>query len=154
VVLVSTVDPRGLVGTWTFDRVVTDHLAGDLVRVRGTVEFSNESDASVLWSERGTMERGATTVDVQRVLHVVPRAGEPVGASGWDVTFEDGREFHPWQPERWVEHLCGADTYRGLVEFPDPDTADAGEEAWTLTWRVSGPRKDYEMVTRLRRPSV
>ena len=61
-------------------------------------------------------------------------------ADGW-VFFDDGRPFHPWRPGEWVEHLCGEDTYRGLVEV---------EPARIRTlWDVSGPEKDQRLITRL-----
>lgn len=79
----------------------------------------------------------------------------------WRVTFEDGRDFHPWTA-RPVEHACGHDLYEGHVEtkpatgLPRTTTApaggrtttDAGTDAgWTIRWRVTGPAKDYTMLS-------
>lgn len=142
-------DPRVLLGAWTFDRVVTDHLASQTLTVRGSTTFELVDPGRIRWFEQGTMRRAGREVEISRELFVVR------GDDGWDVTFGDGREFHPWAPNRRVEHLCGADTYRGLADFGSPSGAQTHEdpprERWTLTWWVSGPHKDYEMVTRLTR---
>ena len=148
-------DPRALLGDWTFDRVVTDHLASETLTVRGRTSFELVDQDRVRWTEQGTMRRAGGEVEVSRELFVVRRD------DAWTVTFSDGRDFHPWVPNRRVEHLCGADTYRGLADFgpragagtsaSGPAHEDPPAEQWTLTWWVSGPRKDYEMVTRLTR---
>ncbi|MFC6696775.1 DUF6314 family protein [Nocardioides daphniae] len=128
-------DPRSLVGRWAFERVVTDRLADEVIDVDGTVELSVEDDGRVRWAEQGTMHRRGADIEVSRVLYVVEREG------GWMVIFDDGRDFHPWSPGAQVVHLCGADTYAGLVEL--------GPTTWRVTWQVGGPHKDYVMVTRL-----
>lgn len=145
-------DPRVLLGDWSFDRVVTDHVAGETITVTGTTAFAAVDADRIRWTEQGRMRRAGTDVEVSRELFVVRRE------NAWTVTFADGRDFHPWEPNRRVEHLCGADTYRGLAEFDAVeggwvarDGEDPPGERWTLTWWVSGPHKDYEMVTRLRR---
>lgn len=145
-------DPRALLGDWTFDRVVTDHLASETITVRGRTSFELVDPGRVRWTEHGTLRRAGGEAEVSRELFVVRRD------DGWTVTFSDGRDFHPWVPNRRVEHLCGADTYRGLAEFgagvgtsANRAHEDPPGEQWTLTWWVSGPRKDYEMVTRLTR---
>lgn len=135
------VDPRDLLGDWSFERVVDDHLAGELLHVTGTTTLSAADGGAVRWAEEGVLRRGSLELPVSRVLHLAP------GSEGWRVTFEDGRDFHPWEPGEEVVHLCGADTYRGLVELEPGGQA----EAWRVTWRVSGPSKDYTMVTRLGR---
>jgi len=141
----GTEDPRALLGDWVFDRVVTDHLAAETITVRGTTSFELVDPDRVHWTEQGTMRRAGGEVEVSRELFVVRRD------DGWVVTFSDGRDFHPWVPDRRVEHLCGADTYRGLADFGAGTREDPPGERWTLTWWVSGPHKDYEMVTRLTR---
>lgn len=132
------VDPHALLGTWRFERVVDDRRAAEVLHVSGSTTLVAEG-ASVRWAEEGVMRRGDLELPVSRVLHLVP------AADGWAVTFEDGRDFHPWAPGEEVVHLCGADAYRGRIEVTERD-------GWTVTWWVTGPTKDYEMVTRLRRP--
>lgn len=145
-------DPRTLLGRWAFERVITDRLADEVIEVSGTLTLSQEDGradgqepgARVRWAEAGVMRRGGAEIEVFRTLFVVEREGR------WMVTFDDGRDFHPWSPGAEVVHLCGADTYAGLVEptgLVEP-IGGAGRP-WQVTWRVSGPRKDYVMVTRL-----
>jgi hypothetical protein len=76
-------------------------------------------------------------------------------ASGWRVTFEDGRDFHPWTAGA-VEHLCGRDLYAGGVAVPpdlSPSDPTPSDLSWELTWRVTGPEKDYTMHTTYARPA-
>lgn len=135
------VDPRDLLGDWVFERVVDDRLAGELLDVRGTTTLSATDGGAVRWAEEGVLRRGSLELPVSRVLHLVP------GSEGWRVTFEDGRDFHPWEPGKEVVHLCGADTYRGLVEVAPGERPDS----WSVVWRVIGPSKDYTMTTQLSR---
>ena len=136
-----TTDPRELLGEWEFDRVVDDHLADERIGVVGTAEFTLEDDGAVRWAEQGTMTRAGAEIPISRVLFLRERD------EGWVVTFDDGRDFHPWQPGAQVEHPCGRDTYRGFVQF-------AGPQEWSVRWHATGPEKDYEMLTRLHlRPS-
>lgn len=130
-------DPRDLAGTWRFDRVVEDRL-GPARRVTGTTELVVEEAHRVRWSESGTMTWDGGETPVFRNLFVEQRP------DGWWVTFEDGRDFHPWSVGQTVVHPCGADTYEGRIDVRPP-------EAWTVVWVVSGPAKDYTMTTRLTR---
>ena len=130
-------DPRDLAGTWHFDREVDDRL-GPARHVTGTTELIAEDDGRVRWSETGTMTWDGGETPVFRNLFVEQRP------DGWWVTFEDGRDFHPWSVGQSVVHPCGADTYEGRI-----DVAATG--AWTVVWDVTGPAKDYTMTTHLTR---
>jgi hypothetical protein len=116
----------------------------------------------VRWAEHGTLSWSAGSTPVSRTLFLVPPLPDPGAASGadvnpgrWRVTFEDGRDFHPWTVGA-VEHLCGRDLYRGGVEVPpDPSPSDPSPSdpppsdlPWQLHWHVTGPEKDYTMHTR------
>lgn len=142
----SAHDPRSLIGEWKFDRVVRDHLAGEVLAVAGRITFEVQDDGDIRWSESGTMTRAGVQIPVTRVLFLRQ------DTEGWRVTFDDGRDFHPWQPGSQVEHLCGRDTYRGLVSLDARDVAGSTDGAgeWSIIWQATGPAKDYEMVTRLR----
>lgn len=133
-------DPRALLGAWSFARVIDDHLAGDVKRVDGRAEFTAADAGRVRWAESGTLRSGTLELPVMRTSYLEPR-GE-----GWFVTFEDGRDFHPWTPAADVVHHCGADLYAGRVW-----SAAVGEDAFTVRWRVTGPKKDYTMTTVLTR---
>lgn len=142
----GAVDPLLLVGTWDFRREIHDHLDGAEYTVRGVAELAPEGDGRVRWAEHGTLSRATGSTPVWRTLFLVP--------SPWRVTFEDGRDFHPWTAGA-VEHLCGRDLYRGGVEVPaEPaPSADPSREPWELHWRVTGPEKDYTMRTTYSRPA-
>lgn len=63
-------------------------------------------------------------------------------AEDLSVLFEDGRFFHTVPPQGGeTGHWCDPDQYDGRYDF-------ALWPAFTVTWRVRGPRKDYRMVTR------
>lgn len=133
----TATDPRELAGRWRFDRDIEDRL-GPLRHVTGSTELVAEDDGRVRWSESGTMTWDGGETSVFRHLFVEERP------DGWWVTFEDGRDFHPWSVGQSVVHPCGADTYEGRIQVESPD-------AWTVVWVVSGPAKDYTMTTRLTR---
>jgi hypothetical protein len=62
------------------------------------------------------------------------------------VLFADGRFFHRFDaedPAPAAAHDCPPDLYRVRYDFrPWP--------RWQAEWRVTGPRKDYAMVSRYR----
>jgi hypothetical protein len=63
------------------------------------------------------------------------------------VLFEDGRFFHRFDAEDplpGASHACAPDAYRVRYDF-------RAWPRWEAAWRVSGPRKDYAMVTRYSR---
>ncbi|MGS4915035.1 MULTISPECIES: DUF6314 family protein [Mameliella] len=68
----------------------------------------------------------------------------------WDadltVYFEDGRLFHQVPAQGGaVAHWCPPDQYDGHYDFSD-------WPRWSLRWRVSGPRKAYQSLTRYTLP--
>lgn len=61
------------------------------------------------------------------------------------VRFEDGRDFHRFDPSlAEAAHWCDPDDYRVRYDF-------ARWPAWSAEWRVTGPRKDYVMISRYTR---
>lgn len=165
-------DPRTLLGRWSFDRTIDDRAAGDRKSVDGTLtltaaatdsaldtESADASEARIRWFEEGILHLGDQDLPVTRTLFVEPRGDE------WFVVFEDGHDFHPWTTGVQVEHPCGADMYRGRIDVAGPlgtGSEDTGSEdtdperataprSWSVRWDVVGPAKDYTMTTRLRR---
>ena len=58
-----------------------------------------------------------------------------------EVLFDDGRAFHRIDPADPTDrHWCDPDTYDVTYDF-------GAWPNWSSTWRVRGPRKDYEMVS-------
>lgn len=132
------VTPTDLLGRWSLERRVHDRRVGRFGRVAGTVAFVRDGDA-VRWLERGTFTWDGRDVEVSRELLVVP------GTDGWNVRFDDGRDFHPWQPGRAVTHPCRADVYCGLVDVDDARTR------LRVLWDVTGPEKDQRIISRCHR---
>lgn len=57
------------------------------------------------------------------------------------VRFEDGRDFHRFSPaDPQAAHWCDPDDYRVCYDF-------GHWPAWQAEWRVTGPRKDYVMIS-------
>lgn len=134
----AVTSPHDLLGSWVLEREVDDHLTGEHRRVEGTTTLRSQDDGTIRWDEIGTMRWAWHEVPVSRTLFVVERGDR------WWVTFEDGRDFHPWSPGTEVEHPCAPDHYRGLVQVVDADT-------WTVRWDAKGPHKDYSMRSHLTR---
>jgi hypothetical protein len=100
----------------------------------GTAQFDDDprTPGGLTWRERGRLRTGSHDAEARRSYLIVP------SLDGWEVSFEDGRPFHRLQlagGRGAAEHVCGADVYRGAYELTGPD-------AFTVTWRVTGPRKD------------
>ena len=137
----AKIEPRVLAGTWHFERDIVDRLSGSTKQVFGETTISDAGDGRMRWYESGTLRDGDLELPVFRTLFIAKRGLE------WAVTFEDGREFHDWAPGEEVEHLCGADTYRGRIDVTAVDGS-----AWAVVWTVTGPSKNYTMTTHLTRP--
>ena len=130
-------DPRTVVGVWQLSRTITDRRLGQDSHLSGTLTLSEGEEGRLRWEERAVWPRPDGPVDVRRGLWLVLRERE------WRVLFEDGSLFHAWSPGSRVVHDCAPDTYVGTVT--------GTTEHWTVVWEVSGPQKDYRMVTELTR---
>ena len=129
--------PTDLVGAWSLERTVDDRLGVEQLTVSGSLVLTADGPDRVAWHESGRLSRpGRPDVAVTRSLLVVRR-------EAWWVLFDHGGDFHPWSPGEWVDHPCGADHYRGLVDL------DGLPGWWQVTWQVAGPAKDYTMNSRL-----
>ncbi len=123
-------------GEWTVTRVINDGAG----RFQGRVSFTSDPDSPValIWHEHGRLRLAAHDGPAERTLRI-----EPAAVGAWAVRFADGRPFHPLDLASGsddVTHLCGADTYRGRYAVEGPDR-------FTVTWRVTGPRKDDVIVS-------
>jgi hypothetical protein len=126
-----------LPGTWTVRRALHDGALGDGV-FEGTATFSPDAEG-IGWTESGRLRIGSYDGPARRALRIVPSSER----RAWDVCFADGRPFHPLTLEP-VEHLCRADRYEGRY-------AVEGPEAFTVSWRVRGPRKSQRLDARYER---
>ena len=125
-------EPGGLIGEWRLQRRVADRRLSSYGWVDGFLTIEEYGDG-LAWREHGTLTIAGRSHAFTRAYRI---------EDGW-VLFDDGRPFHPWTPGQHVTHLCGEDTYRGLIDV----TAD---RIRTL-WDVRGPAKDQRLLTRLQR---
>lgn len=132
--------PGELVGRWTLTRRLVDLHTGQTGDVTGILDLTPRG-ADIVWDERGTLRWDGIDSPVTR-RYLLRRLDE-----AWWMLFDDERPFHPWQPGGWVEHVCSADVYRGLVTLDLP-------EQWHTIWRVRGPRKDQRITTTLGAPDT
>jgi hypothetical protein len=134
---------RSFVGRWRIEREIEDVRAGRTGRFTGEAVFEGAPEAGadgLLYVETGTLVlEGAAPMAASRRYHW--KGG---GAGAIDVFFEDGRFFHridAEEPTPGAVHACDPDLYRVRYDF-------RGWPRWLAEWRVSGPRKDYAMVSR------
>jgi hypothetical protein len=127
-----------LAGRWAVQRTLAH--GDERGSFEGAAEFTRDGDGLV-WDERGRLRFQRYDGEARRRLLVVP------GADGWEVRFDDGRLFHPLElgeEDFAAFHPCGEDAYSGTYRV-------VGEDELLVTWRVRGPRKDQEIVSRYRR---
>jgi hypothetical protein len=125
-----------LPGEWTVTRVINDGAG----RFEGRASFVSDPDSplSLIWHEHGRLRLAGHDGPAGRTLRI-----EPAGRGTWEVRFADGSPFHRLDLSSGsddVTHPCGADVYRGRYEIQAPDR-------FTVTWRVTGPRKDDLIVS-------
>jgi hypothetical protein len=125
---------------WTVSRVIDDRRGSVRGEFSGTASFVPQDDGLV-YHEVGRlrMGEGPFLAAERRYLWLsVP--------DGIAVHFTNDRPFHRFRPEGrgpGTEHPCGADLYRVTYDF------DSWPE-WEAEWVVTGPAKDYRMVTTYR----
>ena len=124
-------------GTWFVVRRIRDLKTRELGRLRGTAEFANHHEG-IRFSERGELVLAHARAEARRDYRFVIE-----GDHRFSVFFADGRFFHRANVAKGVAavtHDCAPDTYRGRYRFPDRDR-------WSLSWRITGPRKDLVIST-------
>ncbi|HMQ92428.1 MAG TPA: DUF6314 family protein [Amaricoccus sp.] len=125
-------------GTWRIERRIEDFRAGRTGPLTGTARFDPLPDG-LRYLETGTLSF-AGTAPIQASRRYLWRDG---GAGTIDVFFDDGRFFHRFDaeaPAPAAAHDCPPDRYRVRYDF-------RGWPRWEAEWRVTGPRKDYAMLT-------
>lgn len=87
----------------------------------------------MIYREAGTLTvAGQAPMQAERCYH---------WHSDLSVHFEDGRFFHKVPPSGGdTEHWCAPDTYVGRYDFTCWRTFE-------VIWRVTGPRKSYQMCS-------
>lgn len=129
-----------LLGAWRICRTIRDARSGQDGGFEGTALFAPLPDGGLLLTESGTMRLG----DYAGLAEQTYRYAFPVDPGRAEVFRHDGTPFHELDLTTGsadATHHCGADLYRGAFRVE-------GNDEWVAEWSVSGPRKDYHMVTR------
>lgn len=130
-------------GRWVLDRRITDHLAGHEGQLTGEAMFQRDGEALRY------VERGQLHLPGQAPLESTQTYLWRPDGPGAAVFFSDGRPFHrvAFLPDWQTDHDCPPDQYKVRYDF-------AGWPGWTSQWTVTGPRKDYVMVSHYRRATA
>ncbi|SDK89118.1 DUF6314 family protein [Aliiruegeria lutimaris] len=136
-------DLDDFLGLWWMERVIEDRRAGETLRLSGRAELSAAGDGRLHYCETGQLD----LADGQK-LQAVRRYFWHAEGGTIRVDFEDDRYFHSFDPAAVAPdaaHWCDPDQYDVRYDF-------ARWPRWASVWQVLGPRKDYTMTTRYRRP--
>ncbi len=133
-----------LLGSWSVHRSIHDAHSGDGGTFRGAATFTQESGdgARVRFDETGIVSFGDYSGRASRRLYLEPGSGTSI-----EVSFTDGHHFIDLdlrERSSSDHHQCRGDGY-------DITTVVLSDDLIEERWRVLGPTKDYEAVTRLSR---
>lgn len=122
-------------------RRIADRRSGVTGRFTGVATFT-PALGGLRYDEQGVLSFGAYRGEATRGgWFALGRAGMA------EMRFEDGRLFHALDLSSGraeVAHECAPDWYLGRYRV-------RGENCWTLTWQVRGPRKLMSIGTRYTR---
>lgn len=119
-------------GSWQMERVIDDARTGQSQRFSGHAVLQEG-----VFREVGVLHLDTGPLAASR-QYLWSGTGQ-----GLHIAFDDGRPFHDVdlsQSQPQATHHCDPDLYRVAYDFRAwPD--------WQATWAVTGPRKDYKMIT-------
>ena len=128
-------------GSWQVGRRI-ENAEGPEARFEGVARFEPDG-AGLVYAEEGELQlEGQPPIRGER--RYLWRQEEDGTIA---VFFDDGRDFHRFDPGAEApgdRHHCAPDVYDVTYDF-------GGWPEWESRWRVTGPRKDYVMVSRYRR---
>jgi hypothetical protein len=127
-----------LSGSWSVDRLVIDHLQMMIGQLQGEATF-RPSGLGLVYEERGTLMIGEHRGQAEQTYLYDFTEGDARAL----VRFRDGRPFHDLDLSTGHDcpfHLCPPDRYAGVI-------LALGPTSWRTEWKVTGPRKDYDLVT-------
>jgi hypothetical protein len=129
---------QAFAGRWTLGRTIEDVRAGRAGTLAGTATFTPAPDG-LAYAETGTLTLG----DAPPMTATRSYLWRDAGANAIEVLFADGRFFHRFYADEdrpAAVHDCGADQYRVRYDF-------RRWPRWRAEWRVTGPAKDYGIVS-------
>jgi len=145
-----------LVGKWSFERTITDHLSASTQKVYGKISYSLQKPNfdTLRYREDGFLDLpNGNKLEVFREYDYLHKDGalEMYFIENGERTYLFlSLKFEEQQDGYWVatsDHLCIKDLYKGTFKIAF-DGIGASEVI--MTYRVKGPNKDYESVTHLR----
>ncbi len=129
---------QSFAGRWRLDRTIDDRRAGRTGRLAGEARF-DPVDGGLAYVEDGTLAFPGSA-PMQATRRYLWRSA---GGGIVEVAFGDGGFFHRFDlgvPAPEATHDCPPDLYRVRYDFRAwPD--------WRAEWRVTGPSKDYGIVS-------
>ena len=122
-------------GTWQIARRIRDRRAGATGLFEGVATFSHRADG-LAYREEGALRIGdGPAMTAIRGYLWREEAGRIF------VDHADGRRFHDFDPAHpEARHACAPDQYLVRYDF-------SRWPAWQAEWTVTGPRKDYVMLS-------
>lgn len=126
-----------LAGEWRLRRRVRDRAARRCGRLVGAAHVESRG-GTLHYRETGTLSVAGWTGTAEQRYRFELRGGARA-----HVAFADGRPFHVLDLSAGlalVAHDCPPDAYRGRYVV-------SGADAWRLSWRVLGPRKNIIIST-------
>ena len=130
-----------LAGRWRIVRRISDARAKMTGRLTGWAVFTPSAEG-LIHDEAGDLGFGAYRGSVTRTYHLAIES-----PSTGMVHHADGSLFHALDLTSGMAdilHRCGEDAYRGRYRV-------LGESRFTVSWQVTGPRKQYRLATSHRR---
>ena len=129
-------------GTWQLERRITDRSGAGDAELSGVATFRRSGETSI-YDEKGTLHIDGQTGPIRATRRYIWR----LDRDRISISFDDGRPFHAFplgvdDPE--ATHLCAPDRYAVRYDFRD-------WPIWSAEWTVTGPNKDYTMLSRYAR---
>ena len=125
-------------GVWRVQRRIADRAGRQCLRFSGIARFTPAGAGCLRYEESGLLHLpGRAPMQAERRYLWRAEAGRIV------VDHGDGSPFHAFDPTApEAKHFCPPDRYAVRYRF-------ARWPRWSAVWTVTGPRKDYTMLSRL-----
>jgi len=122
-----------ILGQWELTRNIKDKLNDKIFNLIGISIFT-ENNASYVCNETGIIKSDNFQSKAHQTYSWLLKP------KGWEISFLNGNFFHDLELvmcDQQVYHKCNNDIYRGFFKLNLPTD-------FSVTWNVSGPRKDYQ----------